>query len=69
MAGDRVELAMPPLQLDIIEERRDAVGAVGIARQEDVVGHLARGQVDVILALRVGQRDRRVGVRQGGSLR
>ncbi len=66
-AGDRVELAVPALHLDVVEERRDAVGAIGIARQEDVVGHLAGREVDVVLALRVGQRDQRVRVRHGDS--
>ena len=66
-AGDRLELAVRATHLDVVEELRDALHAIGVAGQEDVVGHLARGEVDVVLAIRVGQRDQRVRVRHGDS--
>ena len=61
-AGDRAELAMLAIDLDVVEQRGDALGPVQVAGQQDVVGHLAGGEVDVVLALGVGQRDQRVRV-------
>ncbi len=56
-AGDGVELAMAAMDLDILEHLGDAVGAVGVARQQDVVGDLSGSEVDVVLAVGIGQRD------------
>jgi hypothetical protein len=66
-ACDRVELTMVAPHLDLVEERRDAFDAIGIAREQDVVRYFAGAKVDVVLAVRVGRRDLGVRVRHGNS--
>ena len=66
-AGDGVELAVATGDLDRVEQAGDAVGAVGVPGQEDVVRDLAGGEVDVVLAIGVGQRDQRVRMRHERS--
>src|SRR3989304_4697673 len=48
-AGDRGELAVPLPQLDALEARGDALGAVGVTGEEDVLGQFPWSECDVIL--------------------
>ena len=66
-AGHRVELAVATMDLDVLEHLRDAVGPIGIARQQDVIGDLSGREVDVVLAVGVGQRDQRIRFGHGAS--
>jgi hypothetical protein len=49
---------MTALELDALEALRDLRRPVLVARQQDVLGQLAPGQVDVVLLVGIGQRDR-----------
>ena len=62
--GDRGELAVPALELDVVEQPGDLGGAVGVAGEEEVLGQLAGAEIDVVLPLPVGERDAVVRVRQ-----
>ena len=47
--GDRGELPVAPLELDVVETRGDPGGPVGVAGEEDVLGQVTRSESDVVL--------------------
>ena len=55
LPGDGRELAVLAPHLDRVEHPRDALDAGGVTGQQDVLGELARRQVDVVLAVGLGQ--------------
>ena len=56
-SGDRGELAVALAHLDVGQPRGDAVDAVRVAGEEDVLGQLAWSECDVVLPFAVGKRD------------
>ena len=58
------ELAMAVPELDAVEEGGDALDAVLVAGEEDVVGQLTRAEADVVLPLAGGDRDAGIHGRQ-----
>jgi hypothetical protein len=55
------------MYLDIVEHGCDPVGPIRVPREEDIVGHFTGREVDVVLTIRVGQRNQRVRVTHGDS--
>jgi hypothetical protein len=62
--GDRGELPVALPHLDVGQPLGDAVDAVRVAREEDVLGQLAGSERDVVLAFAFGKRDAGVRVVQ-----
>jgi len=60
-SGDRRELPVSTLELDGFEARGDPVSAVGVTREEDVLGQFAWPESDVVLPFTV--RDRNPAIR------
>ncbi len=56
-AGDRGELAVALAHLDVGQPRGDALDAILVAGEEDVLGQFAWSECDVVLPFAVGKRD------------
>ena len=63
-SGDRGELSVAPLELDVVEARGDPGGPIGVPGEEDVLGQFTRSESDVVLPFSCGEGYAGIRVRQ-----